>query len=655
MMRLFFDCEGDGLYDKVTRVHCIAAKDPDTGERLSWKPHEIPQALETLEKADILIGHHAIGYDFRVFKKLYGFEVPVEKQKDSLVISRLIYANLRDTDGELVEKKVLTGDLHGSHSLKAWGMRLGVHKGDFEGPWEQWSPDMHAYMEQDVEVLEALWQHLKPEAYSQEAIELEHRIQRICIMMEETGWPFDVQAAGLLHAELVKKLKPIEEQLKADFGFWYRAKTRKMRQIVDPITGADAAVHEWFTPKVNNRKLGYEVGQPCTQLERVFFNPASRAHAVRCLMHMGWHPTEFTDSGQPKLDDAVLEKLSEQFPQGGALVEFLLIDKRIGSIATGDKAWLKQVRDDGRLHGTINPMGTQSSRASHSDPNLGQVPASKNPYGKECRSLFTVPVGYDLVGADQAGLQLRCLGHYLTPFDGGEYGKAVAEGDPHWRAVQAIGFTKEPYVPENGLHEVFREKGGKTLTYATVFGCHDRKAGAIIRDCLTTARNKNPEWAYVYERYFRGRRGDAEVGKPIRKRFYDALGLTPLLDKLQRFRSRRDNPFPGSLPGLDGRWVPCRSDHSALANLLQSAEAIICKRWVCDTYDALVAEGLKWGEDFFFVGWVHDELQIAVRKNLTERVSKIVVECAEAAGNPYKFRVALKSKAKVGRNWAETH
>lgn len=689
MYRLLFDTEGNGLLPTVTKLHCIAAIDPDTNERFDWKPDQLSQAYETLSKADKLIAHHGLGFDFPAMVKTDGFVVPIEKQVDSVVIARTIYPNLRDTDGKLVERGVLKGEHHGNHSLAAWGMRLGVHKGDFEGPWDVWTPEMHSYMCQDVEVLLALWNYLKPDLYSQQALELEHRIQRICLMMHEAGWPFDEEGAGALHAELLGKLEPIEQSLRADFGFWFQSKNRKTLTITDPTTKKPVKVHEWFVPKKPDPKRGYDgeydgsedypvfakddpdgerepikwkkrkvfKGYPCTPLQRVEFNPASRPHIIRCLKKLGWKPTAFTESGQPKLDDAVLEKLAEQFPQGGALVQFLLIDKRIGQIATGDQAWLKQVGPDGNVHCSINPMGTTSSRASHANPNLGQVPACKSPYGKECRRLFKVPRGWKLVGADQAGLQLRCLGHYLTPFDNGAYGLAVAEGDPHWRAVQAIGFTDEERDKKNGLHEIYREKGAKTLTYATVFGCRDGKAGSIIRDCCVTARTKNPEWGHVYERYFGRNESDRDVGGPVRERFYSALGLAPLLKKLEDIRAARDNPYPGSLPGLDGRWVPARTDHSALAALLQSAEAIICKQWVCDAFDALIDAGLRWGwfGDFVFVGWVHDELQVAVRAEHVETVANILTECARAAGKPFKFRVALSSEAKVGNNWSETH
>ena len=62
-----------------------------------------------------------------------------------------------------------------------------------------------------------------------------------------------------------------------------------------------------------------------------------------------------------------------------------------------------------------------------------------------------------------------------------------------------------------------------------------------------------------------------------------------------------------------------------------------------------------WHGDFVFVAWVHDEVQIAVRDGLQEKVGAIVTECAVKAGEPYGFRIPLASDYKVGLTWADTH
>jgi hypothetical protein len=60
-----------------------------------------------------------------------------------------------------------------------------------------------------------------------------------------------------------------------------------------------------------------------------------------------------------------------------------MLEKRISQLAEGDQAWLKMVKDDGRIHGVTNPMGTTTSSAVHMAPNLGLVVSRKKPFGKE--------------------------------------------------------------------------------------------------------------------------------------------------------------------------------------------------------------------------------------------------------------------------------
>jgi hypothetical protein len=48
------------------------------------------------------------------------------------------------------------------------GLRLGVHKGDYNGGWAEWSEEMQGYMEQDVVVLK-LFQWLMAQKPAAEA------------------------------------------------------------------------------------------------------------------------------------------------------------------------------------------------------------------------------------------------------------------------------------------------------------------------------------------------------------------------------------------------------------------------------------------------------------------------------------------------------
>jgi DNA polymerase-1 len=660
LKRILFDLESDGFLEECTKVHCIAAADVDTGERWDWKPGELPSALELLDQADVLIGHNIQRFDIPVLTKLHGFKPrKYPAVLDTMIIARLIFPNVRDTDAELVVRGQMPKgkDYIGKHTLGAWGYRLGEHKTEYDGGFEVWTEIMHHYMVQDVTTNLRLWKHLNVEAYSQAAVELEHRITYVCDQMEKCGVPFDVEAAGRLHAELIAKKAEAEAKLVEAFGSW-----------LAPI--APKELETPFVPKRDNPKRGYVAGAPLTRLKLVTFNPGSRDHIAKVLTELGWKPKEFTEGGKPKVDENVVASAAIAFPQAAPLADYLMVDKRLSQLADGDQAWLKAVKPDGCIHGVINPMGTTTSRAAHFNPNLGQVPAAKSPYGHECRSLFGKRKGWKLVGADQEGLELRGFSHYLKPLDDGAYEKIVLDGDPHWANVLAMGLLPEGTVrdKDSQLHKVCREAGAKRFIYAFIYGCGDEKAGSIVLDAALAADKLGDQ--SLLKRFFLGKRAPGvvqikKVGKAIRKGFLEKTGG---LQALKRRLEGYDNVSPcgdrqhvkgfvdihGYVPGLDGRRIPSRASHSSLNFLIQSAGAILCKRWVCDAFDELESR-YKLGDDFAFYLWVHDEIQVGCREDIADEVGAVLVKHAKRAGEPYGFRVPLDSSYSVGDTWADTH
>lgn len=185
-MRLVFDIETDGLLDTLTQIHCIVIKDIDSNEVFSFPPADVEQGLDMLYKADRIIGHNIINFDLPAIEKVYPTFETKAKVSDTLVLSRVIKADQTNND---FSSLVLPRKLNGSHSLKAWGLRLGVLKGEFgeTTDWSKWSEDMQKYCEQDVEVTHKLWMHLAPEKWSKESIIFEHQIAEVCNRIGSEG------------------------------------------------------------------------------------------------------------------------------------------------------------------------------------------------------------------------------------------------------------------------------------------------------------------------------------------------------------------------------------------------------------------------------------------------------------------------------------
>jgi DNA polymerase I-like protein with 3'-5' exonuclease and polymerase domains len=405
-----------------------------------------------------------------------------------------------------------------------------------------------------------------------------------------------------------------------------------MKVLLDPegkeVThGAEEALTPSGTLKAKWKQFGYSmqfVGYPYTRVKFVAFNPASRAHIANRLTTLyGWEPQEFTPGGDPKIDETVLEGLD--YPTAPLLNTYFLVQKRLGQLAEGNQAWLKVMRD-GRIHGSINPNGAVTGRATHSFPNVAQVPSVKKDkednillgldggYGHECRELFGVPEGWTQVGTDMSGLELRCLSHFMARWDGGEYGRILLTGDIHTANQQAAGLDTRNQA--------------KTFAYAYLYGAGDAKLGSITG-------------------------GGTKEGKRLRANFQAKI---PALGKLTDAVKKKAKS--GHLKGLDGRLLYVRSEHSALNTLLQSAGALICKKWLVLMDEHLLARGYKhgWDGDYAFLAWVHDEVQIAARTPaLAAEITDLSKQCAREAEAFFGFRIQLDTDSKIGSSWAECH
>src|SRR5262249_12557023 len=141
----------------------------------------------------------------------------------------------------------------------------------------------------------------------------------------------------------------------------------------------------------------------------------SRTQIAALLEARGWKPERRTEkTGQPVIDDELLEALPQIYPEFDGLAEHYILGRRLGHLVYGKRSWLGSVGRDGRIHGGVIHIGTPHSRAKHLEPNLAQVPNPKKgkPFATECRALFRASNDWVFVTCDQAGLQDRAFAHY---------------------------------------------------------------------------------------------------------------------------------------------------------------------------------------------------------------------------------------------------
>jgi DNA polymerase I-like protein with 3'-5' exonuclease and polymerase domains len=616
---LYFDIETNALEDfsslsDLGTVHCLSIYDPVMEKMVTFSGDSIPTGLQELDSADTIVGHNVIGFDLPALKRLYSW-TPRCRVLDTMITSRCVHSDLFSLD---MTRDNFPKELWGSHSLKAWGFRIGsVFKdayGEEEGAFDEYNEDMKKYCERDVIVTQAIGSYMREMEPTVTMLNIEHEFAHIIRKQEMVGFRFDEDKAVALEQTLTMRRAELKDELHKTF----EPTVEEMKTPSGYTLEIDGK--EYFgETKAALKRILKEEGQvqalvnKATKLENktksIPFNPGSRDQIAQRLQQLGWKPKLFTPDGKPKIDEAVLKGVKH--PSADLLLEYLMVTKRLGMLADGENAWLKSVKL-GRIHGKVNTNGAVTGRCTHSYPNVAQVPAVRAPYGKECRELFTAGIGYKLVGCDASGLELRMLAHYLGNFDGGQYAKELLTGDIHTMNQKAAGLETRDQA--------------KTFIYAFLYGAGDAKIGEIVG-------------------------GSGREGKLLKARFLASL---PALNKLRvavEERVRRG----GFLRGLDGRILPIRSEHSALNTLLQSAGAVVMKQALILLHTKLTNLGWQHGREYAFVANIHDEFQAEVAPDKAETYGKLAVEAIRAAGTALNMRCPLDGEYKVGDNWAETH
>ena len=511
---------------------------------------------------------------------------------DAPILNRLWNTKIRLSQvfDTLILSRLLNPVIENGHSLDSWGERLGLNKIDYSAIWS-WMTGVFVDKKTNTSM---------PFDQPVESLLL-HYCKR------------DVELTGKLYEHLrqeQEKTKTSEEALQLEFSVQaiiaeqerngFKLDTPYAMSLLSTIKGEmDEIVgrmREVF-PDIVHKRISEKTGK--TLQDRVeVFNVGSRKQIAERLIGLGWNPTKFTEKGSVIVDETVLEGVN--IPEAKVIARYLMLQKRASML----ESWLEKVGRDGRVHGKVITIGAVTGRCTHSDPNMAQVPAVRAEYGKEFRSCWVVDQGNVLVGTDLAGIELRCFAHYLNDSD---YTNEVVNGDVHTRNQHAFGVDSRDLA--------------KTILYATLYGASAGKVGRIIG------------------------KGEKD-GKQIIDNFCKAVpAYKRLKEKIEKIAEK------GSIPGLDGRRLQIRSSHAALNTLLQSAGAIIAKKWMVLARANLRKAKLPYKQ----VAFVHDELQIEVNETFADQVGAIMVESAAQAGVELGFRCPVGAEYKVGRNWCECH
>ncbi|MDR3473428.1 MAG: DNA polymerase [Devosia sp.] len=586
MHTLIADTETNGFLEQMTCIHMLQIGEVDDDEvdvyadQPGFRP--LKEGLERLKKADRVVFHNGTRFDYFAIEKIFPGTLRPEQIFDTVVAARLLFPE------------------HKAHTLKDWGLRLNILKGDYTGGFEKFNPEMVVYGRQDIVVGRALYKHLLARAANgtwDDALKTENLFSFIISLQEQNGFKLNVEKVVALAAELRQEQNDLRLQL---------------QEVFPPLT---------------IKRVSKKTGKPLKDKIEVF-NPGSGMQvANRLIAKYGWRPKKMTNTGRAAVDEAVLSSL--RYPEAKLLLRYLGLQKMLGQIEDGDNGWLKLMKTETqRVHGAVNTLGAGTGRCSHFKPNMAQV--SKKDL--RMREVWEARLGWKLVGVDAEGIEFRMLSHYLKPFDGGATIETVLNGN------RKLGTDIHSLNQKAG--HLYDRDSAKTAIYALIYGAQDPKLGSIVIDDALTAKQPRPN-------------GNAKsLGTKLRA---DLGKGTPGLDKLIKQVSEQAQR-KGWLKAIDGRKIRIKSKHSAFNYLLQGGGAIVMKvALVLFHFNRVPAKGWVHGVDFAYCANVHDEVQSEVRPEIAEEFGKELADCIREAGEILGVRCPLAGSYDIGLNWKDTH
>ena len=403
MRTVFLDIETDDL--DASLIYCVVTYEESVGFK-EWIDNI---GLEEYLQDALVVAHNGLSFDFPVLARLWDIHLTMSQMRDTLLLS-MMESPARE----------------GGHSLKAWGIRLGHEKAEFND-FTAFTSEMLEYCKQDVTVCKHLYYFLENAMlqFSEKSISDEHRMRIVADRVSNNGFAIDLEEAKKLHRSIQGREYRIEKQCD---------------QLFPPM------IEQRYSEKTGKRLK-----------DRVIeFNPSSRQQIADRLCRLGWKPKEFTPTGQAKVDEKTLSACT--IPVAAKLAEYFLLQKRSALVLS----WINHCTD-GRIHCRYRTLGAITNRMSCVSPNLQQVPAVRVEYGEQCRGLFKAAQGYKLLDTDAAGLELRVLAHYM---DDEKFTKEVLEGDVHTANQKMAGLDTRDQA--------------KTFIYALLYGAGDAKIGAVV-------------------------------------------------------------------------------------------------------------------------------------------------------------------------------
>lgn len=623
MKLALLDTEGNGFLENITTLHCAVVENYETGERVLFNPSNISDLCSHLETYDGIICHGLINYDLPVLRKLYSWDYKGQLI-DTLLMSRTQRPKRVSPPG---------ANPKFPNSIEAYGVRFGVPKPIHED-WSVFSDKMMHRCGEDVRIGRMVYDYLLKEGEGEgweEAHKLNAKLFYYLQRQEEYGWLVDrdwmLRCISTLDRWIERIDSVVVGSLPLVIDIEEDKKNEEYNYLRKPFLKSGGysgnAVKYFGENGIEIREN--QLAGPFSRITIRTVNLNSNDETKEFLLAQGWQPEEWNTNDDGERTSAVMSHDDEFEGIQGSLGRLIAKRVQCRHRRSQIQGWMEHIRPDGRIGAAIGGIAN-TGRLRHKTIVNVPSPTTKSFFAKWMRKCFIAKEGWVLVGTDSKSNQVRQLAARL---DDPAFTEFVLSGqDIHERNRLLSGVATRTIA--------------KNLYYGTVFGAGDKKIGTYVA-------------------------GGSKQGKELREKFFEALPTLPAwLERerqnwratAQQFYNEQWNKVEyrnGYIRGLDGRPILVEFEKDILVYYLQSDEAIQMAAAYCVLHKWLERAGYKWGLDYGFVIWMHDEWQIECRKEIANEVVKLSNEAIAWAGRYFNIKCPHEGESKVGINWTETH
>lgn len=629
MKYTIFDIEANGLYQDVTKLHCLSYQIFEDGILLSKDTLvDIELIKNFIEQQECIVGHNIIRYDLPVLEKLIGVKYS-KKIIDTLAISWYLFPERH------------------KHGLESYGEEFCVAKPIIED-WNNLGIEEYKHRcETDVEINKILW--LAQEDYLNKIYEgnfdrivgyLNFKFQ--CLLEQElTGITLDVnlcektklnlesvteEKIGILSAVMPKNLGNVLKKRPTVFYKKDGSLTNSSKKWKEDLKELDLP---------EDTEVIYE--RP---------NPGSSVQLKKWLLALGWKPVTFkvSKSTGEKVAQISLpmgqgicpsvKELYSKEPALEALEGLYIAQHRTGII----KSYFENMDKQGKIYSTAHGF-TNTLRLKHSVPTVN-LPSVAKPYGEQIRGALTVPSNaYTMFGADLSALEDSTKQHYIYFYDPDYVTQMRVPGfDPHLdiavlgelMSEEQSNRYKELDKKENLTHEEKMEflelktirGNGKTTNFAATYGASPTKIAETANQPLAIGKK-------LYDAYWKRNWAVKQTAKDVTiKVVYNKKWLY--------------NP-------TSGFWYFLKNEKDNFSVLNQSTGVYVFDSWLRKVKLKVNPIGIH------IVLQYHDELLGICLKFQKEVVEKLIASAIKEANKELKLNVEIKNSISWGQNYADCH